>query len=507
MRKEAKASAGAVAAITFSILFLCWPSILNGGAFFFPDTSAYLRGADAALAEVAGWRSEWSDKYRFYQEQNQGSNAEVSGREQKEPKAANAAAEPIHPPLLGRSIYYGLAILPFITLIGSIGGALLQATCAVFAIWFVLGAFGVDRQKIPIFLLFLSAILAGVTSLPYFVSLLMPDVFAGITILLAIAASFGWSHLRFWERVGLTLLLIFCVLTHSSHLLILLLLLGAISLARLFIRTVELSGIAVLLLAAVCGITAERVFISVVNERLGEPPIRPPFLTARLIAAGPGQAFLEDRCSQVDFEVCRFVDRGPRDSDTFLWSLNPEEGVFAAESHAVQRRLANQDLRFALATLRYQPLQIMQTSAEAAVQQIFMTELDIFNAPQAASAGFATNLPRSQAEEVRASRYGSQSMPVQFAQTASAFTTLAAAIFLAALGIGWLGTRARKRQQIRLAATLFLFAIAANAAVTGTLSKPHDRYNARLVWVLPLAALVFVRKIYALESETNHAKV
>jgi hypothetical protein len=32
--------------------------------------------------------------------------------------------------------------------------------------------------------------------------------------------------------------------------------------------------------------------------------------------------------------------------------------------------------------------------------------------------------------------------------------------------------------------------IAANAAVTGALSGPHDRYQARIAWLLPLAAIL-----------------
>jgi hypothetical protein len=32
-----------------------------------------------------------------------------------------------------------------------------------------------------------------------------------------------------------------------------------------------------------------------------------------------------------------------------------------------------------------------------------------------------------------------------------------------------------------------LVALGANAAATGALSKPHHRYQARIVWLLPLA--------------------
>jgi hypothetical protein len=50
-------------------------------------------------------------------------------------------------------------------------------------------------------------------------------------------------------------------------------------------------------------------------------------------------------------------------------------------------------------------------------------------------------------------------------------------------------TRESDHVRLRAAAGLFLAAIALNATVTGALSKPHDRYNVRALWVLQLAAL------------------
>jgi hypothetical protein len=39
-------------------------------------------------------------------------------------------------------------------------------------------------------------------------------------------------------------------------------------------------------------------------------------------------------------------------------------------------------------------------------------------------------------------------------------------------------------------AVCVLVGITANAATTGALSGPHDRYQARIAWLLPLAALL-----------------
>ena len=46
--------------VVSSIAFL-WPAMLNGGPFWFPDSSTYIRAADAAAVTLTGHRSEWSD--------------------------------------------------------------------------------------------------------------------------------------------------------------------------------------------------------------------------------------------------------------------------------------------------------------------------------------------------------------------------------------------------------------------------------------------------------------
>jgi hypothetical protein len=50
---------------------------------------------------------------------------------------------------------------------------------------------------------------------------------------------------------------------------------------------------------------------------------------------------------------------------------------------------------------------------------------------------------------------------------------------------------ARGGDRVRLGLVLgALVGITANALVTGALSKPHHRYEARIIWLLPLAAFL-----------------
>jgi hypothetical protein len=493
----------ALLAALVSALLLCWPALLNGGGFYFPDTGTYLRSADAIVGELTGHESVWSDRRRLYDTPPpQGAQPAAEAPAAETPAAspaaeapagaeAQAAAEgPLHPVLLGRSIYYGLAVFPFVAAFGSIGAVMLQAAFAVLTIWLTLAAFASDRSRLPMRLLAVTAVLAGLTSLPFFVSMLMPDVFAGFAIALAVAAAAGWGRLMRWERVCLALLLIFSAMAHSSHVLLVLALAGVTVLATLLARVQARAALVLLVLAAVSGLAGEQIFAKAVEHRLGEPPIRPPFLTARLIDDGPGFRLLSARCPAIDFEACRYLDRMPKDSDTFLWSYDAREGVFSTESIPVQRALAGQDTRFATESLRFDPLGVIAASAGNIARQAMLTDINIFNANSDMTDVAVTGFPEPVVAEMRASRYGTRTMPVSFWRWVNLATAIAGAAFLIAVLIG--KTRERDLVKVRVAAGLFLAAIALNSVITGAMSKPHDRYNVRVIWVLQLAALTIL---------------
>ena len=471
------------------VLVLCWPALMNGGAFFFPDTGTYLRAADAIVGQITGGATEWSDRRDLY------------GTTPPAPAAAPAATPaqaqppvpsegPLHPVLLGRSVYYGLAVFPFVVLFGSLGAVFLQGVLAALTIWLTLAAFGTDRSRMPARLLIVTALLAGLTSLPFFVSMLMPDVFGGIAIALAASAAAGWERLVLWERICLAALLAFAAMAHSSHVLVLLGLAGVTLLTMLVARTQARAALALMVMAVVCGIAGEQAFIKAVTHRLGEPPIRPPFLTARLINDGPGYRLLTRRCPSIGLKACDYLDRMPRDSDTFLWSDKRHDGVFSTESLAVQREIAQQDLRFAIETVKHDPIGVVWSSICSIGRQLVMVDLSNFNYSPAMGGEATAGAPEPFASEIRVSRFATATMPVAFSRWANVTSAVVAAAFLVAVLLGWV--RRGDPVRIRLAAGLFLAAFLLNASVTGAMSKPHDRYNVRVIWVLQLAALAIL---------------
>jgi hypothetical protein len=62
--------------------------------------------------------------------------------------------------------------------------------------------------------------LALLTSLPWFASYLMPDLYAGLLVLAAAALAFSWQNLRWGERLALIGLYLAAITFHPSHLLL-----------------------------------------------------------------------------------------------------------------------------------------------------------------------------------------------------------------------------------------------------------------------------------------------
>src|SRR5260221_5851779 len=138
-----------------------------------------------------------------------------------------------------------------------------------------------------------TAVTLAVTPLSFFISLLVPDVFASYLILgLGILIGF-WDSLKLADRSILLAIIFYSSLTHTSHL-ILLIVLGSIF-AFIWLLTKRATpgrssfapplAIFALVLA---GILGQLAFGFTTRHTIHADPVQPPFVTARIIADGPG---------------------------------------------------------------------------------------------------------------------------------------------------------------------------------------------------------------------------
>ncbi len=480
--------------LVLMFLALIWPAIYNGQPFFFPDTTAYVRGADAGFQKLTGVSTPWS-----LAEETEAPDSGVGANDvAPTPSVSSIKDKSV---LSGRSVYYGALLY----LGDRIGGfwftVIVQATVVILAT-----ALFLRDLEAPLALNFTIAVIsvALTTSVSFFVSFLMPDVFAA-AVILACASLIGARRRLSWSDYVIWLVLLAASLTfHTSHVLTAAMMLAFALLCNTAKRSwANWRGLMVIGVCLVVTVAAEAIFGWAVKRTVGAPPIRPPFLMARLIEDGPGYRYLKESCPQSNFQVCNYLDRLPMTADNFIWSFDPP-GVFSVSTPEVRRLLSAEQYRFAWAVLKHEPLGVLGSAAANAGLQFFSIGLAEFDMSSPRDRALANKLPMQYRARFRASAAYKGLVPTQ---TWSATSLIMFWSGLVCLVIILFTGRVRQRFQATQLdpAVLILVGVVINAIVCGTMSGPHDRYQARVAWLVPFVAIALLLEIARLRR-TNDPK-
>jgi hypothetical protein len=486
---------------------LLLPAAWNGLPLMYPDTPTYLRGAETGLSALLGpgtltpWRG-----------------TDAPAQDGAPPaRAAGLSAPQEGVVLAGRSVYYG-ALLEAAHLAGSLWwAAAFQALCLAWLLYLLL----VEEWGLamPAFLA-TTATLALATPAGLFTGLLMPDIFAGIAILATAWLLAGGAALRPGRRAALALLLLFALCAHASHLATVAVLLAAALAWRVgsALHQPEASRSALRYRPAAIGLAwvaacvvgawlAEAAFSQAVTRAVGAPPLRLPHLTARGVDHGPGLAYLREVCPGLApserWAACEFLDRYPMAWTDFLFEPDPARGVFAPADPATKRRLSQEQAALAWQVLRHDPWGVLGGMAADVVRQLGLVHIDIWGLGPRELALYEGRVPPALMAAMQASRGarepGWQALFSAITQTSA----VASAVLLGVLA--WRSRRARRpaaagthldahadtHPDVRTAAltTWVLAGLLLNAAVCAVAAAPLDRFQARVVWLLPLLAL------------------
>ena len=447
-----------------------WPALYNGQPIFFPDTTAYIRGADAAISKITGHQSIWS------------------------PPPVSAAGDVVslsNPKdkfvIAGRSIYYGALLYAGDLFGGFWPTVVLQAAAVALAVGLTL------HLTIGFSWFALTAVVTGlaiVTPLAFFASFLMPDIFAGVAILGA--ANLAVHGDRMTRAIMLAWISLVCAaaLFHTSHLLLLATMLGLCALGKV-LRKIEVSwkGLAGLAFCIAVAFAGEAAFTLAVKTSLGAEPVRPPYLMARMIADGPGADYLKENCPHAGFTVCRFVDKLPISSaENFLWSTDPtQSGVFASSDPDTRRALVAEQNSFILATLKYDPLGVIKCVLRNSILQIVDIGLIEFNYHKINLEFYKEHVPKYYLAIMKGTEAWNDEMPVASVSKLVLASTIVSTLFI----VGVLIQNRRATEQDRRFETfagIIVAGVLLNAFICGALSGPNERYQARVIWLAPLLA-------------------
>ena len=483
-------------------LLLCLTALINGQPFFYPDTPTYLRGAEMGLSKLAGpgTLKPWLPAPGA---SAGASPASAAGAEPTaEPPAAAPTARKLKPltsvadkvVLAGRSVYYGALLYA-----GYLAGSnmwlavAVQALCVAYVLQLLMvRLWGLRGGQA----LAIAGALSLLTPLGLYTGFLMPDVFAPLVILAAGALAVYWRQLARGQRWLLAAILLFGLCAHSSHVALAALLLVLALLARLFfVRWRALSGAALVVLAVCIGAAgaAEWAFGKAVTAAVGVPPLRLPHPMARLIDLGPGTAYLKQHCPGAGYAVCAYVQNFPTAWDDFLFSTDPAKGAFALADAEGKRRLSGEQLRFVADVVRFDPVGVTKGVALDVLRQLGLFRVDVGGYGPSLLAMYEGRVPDRIYADMQRSRAG-QPWPLNAWLTAATY-----AMVLASLGVAvWLrrrtaqgatsGLSAPAQRRLSDFAAVVVAGVVANAVVCAALASSMDRFQARVIWLLPFMA-------------------
>ncbi len=499
-----RARFNSLASALLATVILCMAALWNGQPFFYPDTPTYLRGAEMGLSRAAPPDSlkPWIAPA--------GSAAAAAAA------AASTSASTPAPQrltsiddkvvLAGRSVYYGALL--YLSYLSGPGNSLwltvvVQALCLAYLLQLTLvRVWGLSNAQF----LGATAGLSLLTPMAVYTGFLMPDIFAPMLILCVALLSTAWSSLRAPDRWAVSALLLYALTTHASHVVVAAGLLAFLLLARWLWpawrawSAMRESGsgkaLGVLAVCLMLAVLAEAAFVKAVTHAVGAPPLRLPHPMARLVDAGPGTDYLKKNCPQAGFAACAYVQNYPTPWTDFLFSSDPAKGAFALADAETKRRMSGEQLRFALEVTRADPLGVASVVGLDVLRQLGRFDTDVWGFGKNGIALFYQGrVPPDVLAQMQASRAARTTAYNTWFTLSNRSAVLASVLLLA---LAW---PRRKRLFIRtdafsaarsrfvLFAGVVLAGVMANAAVCAALASSMDRFQARVIWLLPFLAV------------------
>jgi hypothetical protein len=459
-----------ITAVVFVSLLMTWPAIYNGFPLLYPDSMSYLESGRYIARGL--FTKDFPTTYTM------------------------------------RSAVYGLTIWPLhwnVTVWPIIG---FNALMVAYLLWLLTRLFVVEgegRQKALGVYFGLGAFLGLFSGVAWYVGYVMPDIFGPVVYLSLFLIAFAREKLSRVECWALAVIAWWGITAHATHLPLAagLCVLISVVLWLQGVRGAEELGAKVgsrwlAALGWLGGITLAAAVIQLgLNARLyGEPSLngrRPPFLLARVVADGPGRWYLQGYCRELPLppfsstpDICRNVDQLPDNVADFLWS---PRGLWIGATTEKQDELRQEELPIVLATIRQYPWEELRVSASQFWGQFNTFDLYNYAATPFIQKMFESELPRARANYER-SRQALGTLPTWFFSQVQ-LTTIAVSLVVIAI-VGWRLGRSWPRELVGLAVVI-AYIVVANAALTGVFSNIEDRYQGRVIWLVPLlAGLVLV---------------
>ena len=452
--------------VLFSLLaalLLSWPLLGFGRPSYIQDSAAYYKGGRAAVSYALAKLDRSEDVFTGAEQTKASAGLTPSPGEGKREISGV------------RSITYSVAAY----LLSAPGATLVlltivQAIAAGIVIVATLGAFGglpVRRTMAAL------VVLAGTSTVAPVSFLALPDIFAGLLVGSMVLLTVVPFRLSLGVRLLCAGIATFSVTSHASHIVLAggmtILGIGWIAVNRYRHRPLAPWTwawiIAPLLIGALTVVALNRF-------AFGETSLtskRYPFTLARSVDDGPGRWYLEKHCAELRYTICTVYPDGlPKGGALeFLWG---ESGVVNKATPAQLDRIRAEEAEIVLAAAReYAGFEFRTHAFNLARQLVNFTPYPFKDRLVLDQSGTPQLAPAPQDSR-------------RILLIVKILTSISAA-----MGTVWLVRVFFKRRALRPVIALMFFGVLGNALTCVLLSAVAARYQARVVWLIPLLALTF----------------
>jgi hypothetical protein len=340
----------------------------------------------------------------------------------------------------------------------------------------------------------ISLLLILSTALPWLASMLLTDIFAGLSVLSLFLLVVGAQRTSPLEKTALFVFTAFAAATHSATLGVLLGLCVAGWMARPFAgRRLPLAGLAQASMTIVAG---GLMLVSANHALSGKWAWTPGgygVAFGRMMQDGIVARYLNDHCPRESFKLCPYRNELPATADEFLWgnsmfnTLGRFEGLNDEMGYIVVHSLADYPAWQAAAALRAVGQQLLHVATGEGT-----------NGWIPHTYGIIERYIPAQIAPMRAARQ--QHWDVNFDDINRLHVPVALASMLALVGLLAHALARRRLDDLTLLAATVTLALLGNALICAVISGPHDRYGARMAWIATFVVLMALARAFGDEE-------
>ncbi|MGF6307872.1 hypothetical protein ABIB82_001897 [Bradyrhizobium sp. i1.8.4] len=352
----------------------------------------------------------------------------------------------------------------------------------------------------PVRLIAISLALIATTALPWLASMLLTDIFAGLSVLALVILVLHGDRISTLEKAVLFGFIAFSAATHSATLAVLLGLCCVGWLLRPWLgRRIPVAGLVQGSLTIVAGAAMLLAANFALSGQLAWTPGGVGVAFGRMLQDGIVTQYLRDHCAKQKLKLCPYRNELPPTADDFLWghsmfdTLGRFQGLNDEMGYIAQRSLAE-----------YPGWQAKAALTATADQLMHVATGEGSNGWIPHTYGIIERYIPKQIAPMRAARQ--QRGHLDFTAINRIHVPVALASMLLVVILFGRGLWQRRLDDLTLLAGTVMLALLGNAVICGVISGPHDRYGARIVWVATFVVLIAAARAFAKDDADDDAE-